>query len=415
MLVFHVDANSAYLSWTAADLLEQGYEKDIREVPAAIAGDPENRHGIILTKSIPAGKYGIKTGESLYEARRKCPELEVYPPDYDLYLSCSEAMFEILNEYTPVIQRYSVDECFCDMSSIKRARDNPVEVALEIKERIKRELGFTVNIGIGNNKLCAKMAGELKKPDMVHTLWPEEISGKLWPLPVRELFMVGSASEKKLSGMGIKSIGDLAKADRRILKLALHSHGLLIHDYANGIDDSEVTINDNIIQKGIGNGLTYPYDLETREDIYRELLALCERVSARLRRLGRYAGRVSVYLRSSNLHGYSHQVKLYGMINTTNEIFDTAKRLVDEMWKKEPVRAMSVSLSDLSGKDCIQMSLFDIRDKEKEEILDSTVDKIREQFGTKSIFRAIFANSSVEPVQGGVNDGNYIMMGGYKQ
>ncbi|MGN0694654.1 MAG: DNA polymerase IV [Lentihominibacter sp.] len=415
MLVFHVDANSAYLSWTAADLLEQGYEKDIREVPAAIAGDPENRHGIILTKSIPAGKYGIKTGESLYEARRKCPELEVYPPDYDLYLSCSEAMFEILNEYTPVIQRYSVDECFCDMSSIKRARDNPVEVALEIKERIKRELGFTVNIGIGNNKLCAKMAGELKKPDMVHTLWPEEISGKLWPLPVRDLFMVGSASEKKLSGMGIKSIGDLAKADRRILKLALHSHGLLIHDYANGIDDSEVTINDNIIQKGIGNGLTYPYDLETREDIYRELLALCERVSARLRRLGRYAGRVSVYLRSSNLHGYSHQVKLYGMINTTNEIFDIAKRLVDEMWKKEPVRAMSVSLSDLSGKDCIQMSLFDIRDKEKEEILDSTVDKIREQFGTKSIFRAIFAKSSVEPVQGGVNDGNYIMMGGYKQ
>lgn len=415
MLVFHVDANSAYLSWTAAALLEQGYERDIREIPSAIAGDPDNRHGIILTKSIPAGKYGIKTGESLYEARRKCPGLEVYPPDYDLYLLCSEAMFEILNEYTPVIQRYSIDECFCDMTSIKRARDNPVETASEIKERIKRELGFTVNIGIGKNKLCAKMAGELKKPDMVHTLWPEEIPGKLWPLPVRELFMVGRASEKKLSGIGIESIGDLAKTDRMLLKTVLHSHGLLIHDYANGIDDSEVTLNDNIIQKGLGNGLTYPYDLETREDIYRELLALCERVSSRLRRLGRYAGCVSVYLRSSNLSGYSHQVKLCGRINTTSEIFDTARGLADEMWKKEPVRAMSVSLSDLSDKDCIQTSLFDVRDKEREEILDSTVDKIREQFGTKSIFRAVFANSSVEPVKGGVNDGNYIMMGGYKQ
>lgn len=415
MLVFHVDANSAYLSWTAVALLEQGYGKDIRGIPSAIAGDPENRHGIILTKSIPAGKYGIKTGESLYEARRKCPELEVYPPDYDLYLLCSEAMFEILSEYTPVIQRYSVDECFCDMTSVKRARNNPVEVAAEIKERIKRELGFTVNVGIGKNKLCAKMAGELKKPDMVHTLWPEEIPGKLWPLPVRELFMVGRASEKKLSGIGIESIGDLARADRMVLKTLLHSHGLLIHDYANGIDDSEVTVNDNIVQKGIGNGLTYSYDLETGEDIYRELLALCERVSSRLRRLGRYAGCVSVYLRSSNLHGYSHQVKLYGRINTTSEIFDTARRLVNEMWKKEPVRAMSVSLSDLSDKDCVQTSLFDIRDREKEEILDRTVDKIREQFGTKSIFRATFANSSVEPVQGGVNDGNYIMMGGYKQ
>lgn len=415
MLVFHVDANSAYLSWTAVALLEQGYNKDIREVPSAIAGDPENRHGIILTKSAPAKKYGIKTGESIYEARKKYPELEVYPPDYNLYLLCSEAMFDILSEYTPIIQRYSVDECFCDMSAVKRARENPIEVAVEIKERIKKELGFTVNVGIGKNKLCAKMAGELKKPDMVHTLWPEEIPEKLWPLPVRELFMVGSASEKKLACIGIKNIGDLAKADRVVLKTILHRHGVLIHDYANGIDDSEVTINDDIIQKGIGNGLTYPYDLETREDIYRELLALCERVSARLRKLGRYAGRVSIYLRSSNLHGYSHQVKLYSMINTTNEIFDIAKRLVNEMWKKEPVRAMSVSLSDLSDKDSIQMSMFDIRDKEREEKLDQTIDRIREMFGTKSIFRGIFANSSIEPVQGGVNYGNYIMMGGYKQ
>ncbi|MDO4486677.1 MAG: DNA polymerase IV [Bacillota bacterium] len=415
LLVYHVDANSAYLSWTAVALLERGYEKDIRKIPAVIAGNPENRHGIILTKSIPAKKYGIRTGESLFEARKKCPDLEVYPPDYDLYLLCSEAMYRILYEYTPVIQRYSVDECFCDMTSIKRAGDNPVEVALEIKERIKKELGFTVNIGIGKNKLCAKMAGELKKPDMIHTLWPEEIPDKLWPLPVRELFMVGRASEKKLEGMGIRTIGELANADRGILKANLKSHGVLIHDYANGIDDSEVVVNDDIIRKGIGNGLTYSYDLETIDDIYRELLALCERLSGRLRKLGRYAGLVSVYLRSSNLHGYSHQMKLHGMINTTTEIFDIAKNLVNEMWKKEPVRAMSVSLSNLSDGENIQLSLFDSKDKEQKEALDKAVDRIREIFGTKSIFRGTFANGSVEPIQGGVNDGNYIMMGGYRQ
>ena len=415
MLVFHVDANSAYLSWTAAALLERGYRKDIREIPSAIAGDPENRHGIILTKSIQAKRYGIKTGESLLEARQKCPELEVYPPDYDLYLLCSEAMYKVLLEYTPVIQRYSVDECFCDMTRSGTLRENPVRLAVEIKERIKRELGFTVNIGIGRNKVCAKMAGELKKPDMVHTLWPEEIPGKLWPLPVRELFMVGRASEKKLRNIGIYTIGDLAKANRILLKSLLKSHGLLIHDYANGIDDSEVTINEDIIQKGIGNGLTYAYDLETAEDIYRELLALCERVSGRLRRLGRYAGRISVYLRSSTLHGYSHQVKLYGKINTTSEIYKAARGLVDEMWGKEPVRAMSISVSDLSGGDSLQLSMFDGVDREKAEALDRAVDTIRDMYGTRSIFRGTFANGSVDPVQGGVNDGNYIMMGGYKQ
>ena len=415
MLVFHVDANSAYLSWTAAALLERGYRKDIREIPSAIAGDPENRHGIILTKSIQAKRYGIKTGESLLEARQKCPELEVYPPDYDLYLLCSEAMYKVLLEYTPVIQRYSVDECFCDMTRSGTLRENPVRLAVEIKERIKRELGFTVNIGIGRNKVCAKMAGELKKPDMVHTLWPEEIPGKMWPLPVRELFMVGHASEKKLRNIGIYTIGDLAKANRILLKSLLKSHGLLIHDYANGIDDSEVTINEDIIQKGIGNGLTYAYDLETVEDIYRELLALCERVSGRLRRLGRYAGRISVYLRSSTLHGYSHQVKLYGKINTTSEIFKTARCLVEEMWRKEPVRAMSISVSDLSGGDSLQLSMFDGVDREKAEALDRAVDTIRARYGTRSIFRGTFANGSVDPVQGGVNDGNYIMMGGYKQ
>ena len=414
MLIYHIDVNSAYLSWTAAYLLEQGHEIDLRTIPSAIAGDPNNRHGIILTKSIPAKKYGIQTGESLFEARQKCPELVVYPPDYDLFLQCSEFMYELLLEYTPIIQRYSVDECFLDMTTIKRAVDDPVGVADEIRERIKEELGFTVNIGIGQNKLCAKMAGELKKPDMTHTLWPEEIESKLWPLPVNELFMVGRATTIKLLQLNIKTIGDLAKADPVLLKTILKSHGLLIRDYANGVDNSAVIVNSDIIQKGVGNGLTYAYDLEIEEDIHRELLALCERVGTRLRRLNRCASLVSVHLRNSNLSGYSHQVKVHGNFSTTNEIYRIARQLISEMWKGEPVRAMSVSVSDFTKNDQVQLSLFDTADREKAERLDAAVDKIRKIHGERSVFRGTFTNIDIDPIQGGVNDGNYIMMGGYK-
>ena len=414
MLVFHVDANSAYLSWTAAALLEDGYDVDLRTIPSAIAGDPNNRHGIILTKSIPAKKYGIMTGESLMEARKKCPGLIVHPPDYDLYLDCSDAMYSILYEYTPLIQRYSVDENFCDMSRCPEAVKDPVGVASEIKERIKHELGFTVNIGIGNNKLCAKMAGELKKPDMVHTLWPEEIADKLWPLPVRELFMVGRATEKKLKKFGINTIGDLARTQPGFLRSFLHSHGTLVHQYANGIDHSPVTVNSEIMQKGLGNGLTYAYDLQVSEEIAKELLALCERVGARLRRKKCVAGLVTVHLRSSELRGYSHQLKLPGHIGTTDEIFETAKALAFEMWRGEPIRAMSVSVSEFCRKDEVQLSMFDKAGREKNERLDHTVDNIRKIFGERSVFRATFANSDISPIQGGVNDGNYLMMGGFK-
>lgn len=415
MLVFHVDANSAYLSWTAADLIEKGYGMDIRNMPAVISGNPDNRHGIILAKSIAAKKFGIKTGESLFEAKQKCPELKVFAPDYDLYLSCSEAMYEMLYEYTPLIQRYSIDECFCDMTACKKAMKNPIAAAYEIKERIKKELGFTVNIGIGENKLCAKMAGELKKPDLIHTIWKHEIPKKLWPLPAGELFMVGRATEKKLQKFNINTIGDIAKASPVWLRTVLKSHGLLIHNYANGIDNEPVTVNEEIQRKGLGNGLTYSYDLLTREEIDTELLALCERVGERLRRYGKVAGLVRVHIRSSNLNGYSHQIKLTGTIETTDEIYVIAKQLIDEMWKGEPVRAMSVSLSDLYGHNQVQLSMFDSKNKERNEKLDKVVDEIRKLFGDGSIFRGRFANTEISPIQGGVNDGDYIMMGGFKQ
>ena len=412
MPVFHVDSNSAYLSWTAVRMLEEGSDVDIRDIPSAIAGDPANRHGIILAKSIPAKKAGVKTGESIMEAMNKCPTLTVYPPYYDHFLLCSDAMYDILCRYTGRIERYSVDECFMDMGHVRRS--DAYDAGVEIKNRIKEELGFTVNVGIGPNKLLAKMAGELKKPDIVETIWENEIRDKLWPLPVRELFMVGRASERKLKALNIYTVGELAKCDVNILTAVMKSHGRLIHNYANGIDFDPVVPNDEVIQKGLGNSMTFSYDLVTRDEVHAELLALCERVGMRLRRMGRKASLVSVHIRYSDLYGKGRQRKLSEYICTTKELFDAAAEIADELWDGNPIRQMGVSAREFSSPD-VQMSMFEARDKEEWEKIDSAVDKIRKRYGDTSIIRGTFANTGIKPIEGGVNDGDYLMMGGYRQ
>ena len=412
--IFHIDANSAYLSWTAAAMLEKGYNIDIREIPAVIAGDPKSRHGIILAKSIPSKHYGIATGQSLFEARQKCPDLAVYPPDYDLYMLCSDSMFRILSEYTPVIQRYSVDECFIDYTASQSTYGDPLEAAYQIKERIKSELGFTVNIGISCNKLLAKMGSELKKPDQIHTLYPDEMGKKMWPLPVGELFMVGRATTEKLKRININTIGDLANSDPLHMKALLKSHGLLIWSFANGIDHSEVTLNSKIIQKGVGNSITTSYDVTEKEDACMIILALCERVAMRLRKLGYLASLISVSIKTGEFLSYSHQLQLQSPVNTTSEIYDYACLLFDEGWRGEPVRHLGVSLSDFCLPDSIQLSMFDGYNIEKNRKIDRAVDKIRERYGDEAIIRGIFTNSKVNPIQGGTNEGDFIMMGGYR-
>ncbi|HYE08998.1 MAG TPA: DNA polymerase IV [Patescibacteria group bacterium] len=410
-----VDSNSAYLSWTAVSLLEKGYPIDIREIPSVIAGDPKSRHGIILAKSIPTKKYGISTGQSLFEARQKCPDLAVFPANYDLYMLCSNAMYQILLEYSPRIERYSIDECYLDFTASQRHFGDPITVAHEIKERIKDELGFTVNVGVSCNKLLAKMGSELKTPDLVHTLYPDEIAVKLWPLPIRELFMIGRASEEKLKKININTIGDLAKADPLHMKALMKSHGLLVWAYANGIDDSEVMLNSSIIQKGVGNSTTITYDVTTREDAHLILLALTERVGMRLRKLGYMASLVSVSVKTDGFIHYSHQLQLQNSINTTDEIYNFVCLLFDQCWKREPIRHLGVSVSDFSSADMRQLSLFDRMDMVKIQKLDKIVDIIRAKYGTRSIIRGSFVNGNVNPVQGGTNDSDYIMMGGYTQ
>ena len=413
--IFHIDANSAYLSWTAVSMLEQGYPKDIREIPAAIAGDPENRHGIILAKSIPAKAYGIATGESLFDARRKCPELAVFPPDYELYMKCSDAMYDVIYQYSPQIQRYSVDECFMDYTLSEKKFGPPLETAHRIRRQMEEELGFTVNIGLSSNKLLAKMGSELKKPNRVHTLYPEEMEQKMWPLPVGELFMVGRATTQKLNKININTIGDLAHADPHHMKALLKSHGLLVWSYANGNDDSEVIPNSEIFQKGIGNSTTTKYDVTNRKEACKVLLALTEKVAMRLRKSDCKAFLISVSLKTDGFIRYSHQLQLQDPIDSTSEIYDHVCRLFDECWKGESLRHLGVSVSNLSRQEeCIQLSIFDSGDTEKNQKLDEAVDKIREIYGEEAIMRGVFTNSDCRPIQGGTHDGDYIMMGGYK-
>ena len=414
--IFHIDANSAYLSWTAVNMLEHGHAVDIREIPSVIAGDQQNRHGIILAKSIPAKRYDIRTGNSLMEARRKCPGLQIYPPDYDLYMNCSDAMYDLLSEYSPSVERYSIDECYVDYTKSMQLFGSPEEVAFMMKERIKRELGFTVNVGISHNKLLAKMAGELKKPDAVCTLYPDEIPEKLWPLPVEELFMIGRATMLKLRRVNLNTIGDVARSDINLLKALLKNfRGNMVWHFANGIDAGVVGDGAAYAQKGIGNGQTIAYDVLTAEEAAPLLLALSERAAMRLRRQRFRATVITVSVRSSDLDThYGHQRKLCHSVCSTPDIYRTALSLFNEMWRGEPIRKINIRLSGLES-DERQLSIFETEDAYRQERLDETVDKIRQRYGQYAVFRGIFANTCHKPVLGSTNDGNFIIMGGYMQ
>jgi len=375
-----------------------------------VGGDPVTRHGIVLTKSIPAKKYDIQTGESIFSAKAKCPELIIVPPNYSLYMQCSRAFGDILREYSPQVEQYSIDEYFLDFTQMGRLHNDPVATAYMIKDRIKEELGFTVNVGVSTNKLLAKMASELKKPDRVHTIFPHEMADKMWILPIEELFMVGRATAKKLRSRAINTIDALAHADLKWVKLFLKSHGVLVWNYANGNDSSLVRENRRPMIKGIGNSTTIPFDVEDKSTAHLVLLSLTETVAARLRQAGYCARLVSVSLRTNEFSGGSHQRKIASAIDCTNAIHEIACQLFDELWKGEPVRQLGVRVSELCNNDFLQLSFFE-RDYEKQRAVDRTIDSLRERFGSDAIFRSSFLNSGVKFRSGGtVDDEDYPMM-----
>ena len=406
-VIFHVDANSAFLSWTAAYRVKVlGESQDLRDIPSVIAGDKASRHSIILAKSTPAKKYGIKTGEPLFQALEKCPDLVIAPPDYALYVEASRHFVEILQQFSPKVEQYSIDEAWVDMTGTQRLFGPPRLAAEKMRQRIWDELGFTVNVGISSNKLLAKMAGDFEKPNKVHTLFPEEMESKMWPLPVRDLFLVGAATEAKLKRMGIYIIGELAKTDLQIIRKKLGKHGETIWHFANGRNADAVTP-EPAENKGYGNSTTTAKDVVTRDGGYQVLLSLCETVAARMRKDCKCGSCISIHLRTNEFKHYSHQSMLHGATNNTEMIFDTACRLLDEAWDEAtPLRQIGVQVTRLTGEPYQQYDFFSgvtPVQYERKLRLDETVDALRDKFGEDIIRRAKFAQDAEHHMAGGLD------------
>lgn len=406
-VIFHVDANSAFLSWTAAYRLKVlGETVDLRQIPSVVAGDKESRHSIILAKSGPAKKYGIQTGEPLFQALEKCPGLTVVPPDYPLYVEASRHFVAMLREFSPAVEQYSIDEAWVDMTGTRRLHGDPRVAAEKMRLRIWEELGFTVNVGISSNKLLAKMAGDFEKPNKVHTLFPEEMEAKFWPLPVRDLFLVGPATERKLKLMGIYTIGDLAKAEESMLRKRLGKHGETVWHFANG-RNAEIVTPTPAENKGYGNSVTTARDVTTREEGHQVLLSLCETVAARMRKDGQCGRCVSVHVRTFEFQHASHQMLLHGATNITEEIYRAACRVFDELWDNEtPLRQLGVQVTRLSKEPYQQYDLFSGMTPvqyERKLRLDETVDALRDKYGESVIRRAKFTKDADGHMAGGLD------------
>ena len=386
--ILHVDVNNAFLSWTAIEMIKNGSKIDIREIPAIIGGDETKRSGIVLAKSMKAKEFGIKTAETIYQARMKCPNIQIFASDYKTYKKYSNQLYQLLLEYTDKIERFSIDECFLDMTNYLM-KDTLLNKGKEINKRVKEELGFTVNVGVAHNKLLAKMASDFTKPDKVHTLFEEEIPKKMWPLPISELFMLGKKTVPKLYNMQIKTIGDLAKADKKILEKKFGKHGMQMWEYANGIDKTEVKYLPEK-PKCIGNSVTLPENISRVEQLEEIVLAISEQVAYRLRKEELLANTVNVQLRTKDFIDTSHQGKMKEATNSTKEIYSKAKELLNEMYRKgQAIRLVGVRVDNLVEKEEKQISLFekDINN-EKQEKLDKVIDELKDKYGYNKITRA---------------------------
>ena len=391
-IIFHIDVNSAYLSWTAVEQLKNGAAVDLREIPAIIGGDQKSRHGVVLAKSPAAKKYGIRTGEPVANAFRKCPNLVMYPPNHKMYREKSRLLMEYLRTFTKEIEQVSVDECYMDFTSIADRWNSPVDGALEIKDGIKGRFGFTVNIGISTNKLLAKMASDFQKPDRIHTLFPEEIKAKMWPLPIGELYMAGRSSVETLKKLEINTIGDLAQADPELIVLHLKSHGKMLWEFANG-RGRDVVQAEPEEAKGIGNSTTLRADAETEEEVYSVFEGLAQSVVRRLKKAGKKAGMVSVEIKYYDFRTVSHQMQIEKPSNDPKVLRETAYNLFLEVWSGEPVRLLGIRTSKLADEsEPEQLSIFDLEmpkePDEKHKRLKKAMDELNARFGPGAVVKA---------------------------
>lgn len=382
-IILHIDANNAFLSWTAVNMLNKGSKIDIRNRYAIIGGSEKERKGIVLAKSNLCKKKGVVTAEPIFQARKKCPYLEVYPPNYEVYKYYSNKMYNYLLNYTNVIERYSIDECFLDYTDLTVMFGHPEKTAYKIKEDIKKLFGFTVNVGIGNNKLCAKMASDFEKPDKVHTLYSNEIKEKMWPLPVSDLFMIGKSSSKRLNELGILTIQDLALTDPNYLYKYFKNRANQMIESANGIDNSKVEY-EYTDPKSISSSTSFAYNYKTKEEIYPIIKSLSKEITTKLKEKKMYTKSVSIWIKYTDFTKVSKQITLTNSTNELEYIYMHAIKLFNSIWNEESIRALCVGISSLSKTNDIQLNLFSHEKiKETPKITNEKLDKVINELNTK--------------------------------
>lgn len=394
--IFHIDVNAAFLSWEAVHRLQMGEKVDLRTIPSAVSGDKKARKGIILAKSLPTKKYGIITGEPVVTAQQKCPNLYLIAPVFERYKKASDAFYNLLCEYSDNVLRYSIDECFIDVTGHSTS---DLIIAENIRRRIKDQLGFTVSIGISQNKLLAKMASELKKPDAISTIYPHEIQEKMWGLPIENLFMAGRATQSQMKKFGIRTIGDFATMKKAMVKTHFKSFGLLLWAYANGKDAEIINISKDI--KSIGNSSTLSHDVSNEEEAHHYLLSITETVATRLRRTRQLCRLVTITIKDYNFNVTRHQHQFDFATDSTEKIYQRVILLFDYLWNGQPIRLLGVSVGDLYPAEQAQINLFDLFPHvQKKEKVDHVIDSLREQFHPDIIMRGSFIKSDVKNMIG---------------
>lgn len=394
-IIFHIDVNNAFLSWTAVKLLKEGYNKDIRNIPSIIGGDEESRHGIVLAKSPVAKKYGIKTAETIYSAKKKCKDIEIFPPEHDYYKEISNSFMNYLSKYTPNIEQLSIDECFMDMSHSSYLYDDLIFLAYQIKEEVREKFGFTVNIGISTSKVLAKMASDMEKPNKVHTLFLEEIEKKMWNLPINELYMSGKSASLKLESIGIHTIGDLARSEKSTIEKLLGKHGAMLYDYSHGISNDIKSKYDSV-EKSLSTSETFKEDIVEKNKLIQILYKQVDNLSKSLRKDKLYTYTIGISFKNSDFKTYSKQLTLDVPTNSIEEISKHIINIFNASWKNDPIRNMGIRFSNLTDKKSRQLSIFN-EDKEiKIEKLQETMDLINDKYGESIIRQANLFTSPVE-------------------
>ena len=406
-IIFHIDVNSAYLSWSALRELQNGSKLDLRTIPSIVGGDQETRHGIVVAKSIPAKAFEIQTAETVASAFQKCPTLVMVPPDHTYYREMSQKLMRHLRSICDEIEQVSIDECYMSFEPIRSQFPNPEAAAAYIKDSVYDTFGFTVNVGVSDRKVLAKMASDFKKPNLVHTLYVSEIQKKLWPLSIGSLHMCGKSSAKLLQKMGIRTIGDLARTDKAVVESWLKSHGGMLWNYANGIDEGQV-VKERPKAKGVGNSTTLANNAETEEEAYTVLKELATSVSRRLKKHHFLAAQISTEIKYASFRSVSHQTTILTPTAEEAEIYQCACQLFDELWDGEPIRLLGIRTTKLQDEEePTQISLFDLaryqEQEKKEELrrekeaqkqkklasLDDAIAKIKKRYGDDAIHKGV--------------------------